>query len=137
MDQALTHWLDANSIHPNDTVFYNSDRETLVREALQNHEGELTPEGALNVITAPYTGRSPKDKYLLDDGNRADIWWGPINQPIDSIQFEELQQIITQYLSDRNSMWWTAESVLIPNFRRKFAWSRNMPGRPYLQRTFS
>ncbi len=59
MDQALTHWLDAKSIHPNDTVFYNSDRETLVREALQNHEGELTPEGALKcdyrTVHRPFT----------------------------------------------------------------------------------
>ena len=44
MDQALTHWLDTQSIHPNQSVFYNPDRETLVREALQNKEGEITPK---------------------------------------------------------------------------------------------
>ncbi len=44
MDQALTHWLDANSIHPNDTVFYNSDRETLVRELCKITKANSPPK---------------------------------------------------------------------------------------------
>ncbi|QRN83834.1 phosphoenolpyruvate carboxykinase (ATP) [Chloroflexota bacterium] len=119
MDQALTHWLDAKSIHPNETVLYNPDRETLVREALLNHEGELTPEGALNVITAPYTGRSPKDKYLLNDGKQGDIWWGPINQPVDASQFEELQQTITEYLSRRKLYVVDCRIGADPQFQKK------------------
>ena len=128
MDQALTHWLDTQSIHPNKSVLVNPDRETLVREALQNKEGELTPEGALNVITAPYTGRSPKDKYLLDDGKRDDIWWGPINQSVDPAQFNKLRQTITQYLSEHKLYVVDCRIGADPQFQKKirlvteFAW---------------
>ena len=119
MDQALTHWLDTQSIHPNQSVFYNPDRETLVREAFQNKEGEITPEGALNVITAPYTGRSPKDKYLLDDGKLGDIWWGPINQPVDPKQFNALAHAITQYLSERKLYIVDCRIGADPQFQKK------------------
>lgn len=119
MDQALTHWLDTLSICPNESVFYNPDRDTLVREALQNKEGELTPEGALNVITAPYTGRSPKDKYLLDDGKREDIWWGSINQPVYSDQFIALESMITKYLSTRKMYVVDCRIGADPQFQKK------------------
>jgi len=128
MDQALTHWLDTQSIHPNVSVLFNPDREILIREALQNKEGELTPEGALNVITAPYTGRSPKDKYLLDDGKRDDIWWGPNNQSVDADQFKKLRQTITQYLSNRKLYIVDCRIGADPQFQKKirlvteFAW---------------
>lgn len=99
MDQALTHWLDALSIHTDNLILYNPDRPTLVVEALAHGEGELTSEGALDVLTAPYTGRSPKDKYLLADANRSDIWWSAINQPVTQSQFQALKGEITAYLS--------------------------------------
>ena len=101
MDQALTHWLDALSIHSEKPLIYNPDRTALVRAAVQNGEGELSAEGALDVITAPYTGRSPKDKYLLADANRSDIWWGSINQPVTRSQFDNLQSRIAAYLSQQ------------------------------------
>jgi phosphoenolpyruvate carboxykinase (ATP) len=99
MDQALTHWLDALTIHTDCPILYNPDRPTLVKEALAHGEGELTSAGALDVITAPYTGRSPKDKYLLADANRSDIWWSDINQPVTPKQFQKLKGHISRYLS--------------------------------------
>ena len=101
MDQALTHWLDAHYLHSEKPIIYNPDRATLVMAAVRNGEGELSSEGALDVITAPYTGRSPRDKYLLADANRSDIWWGAINQPVTRSQFDALQSRIAAYLSQQ------------------------------------
>jgi len=139
MNQALTHWLDAHNIHPKESIFYNLDREELVREALQNKEGEITPEGALNVITAPYTGRSPKDKYLLDDGQRDDIWWGSINQPITPEQFSELKDLITHYLSERKIYVVDCRIGADPQFQKKirlvteYAWQALLAENLFIQ----
>ena len=139
MDQALTHWLDANAIHPTETIYYNPKPEDLVGEALQNQEGELTPEGALNVITAPYTGRSPKDKYLLDDAQRDNIWWGPINQPVTSDQFSKLRDIITQYLAERKIYVVDCRIGADPQFQKKirlvteYAWQALLANNLFIQ----
>jgi len=139
MDQALTHWLDANAIHPTETIYYNPKPEDLVGEALQNQEGELTLEGALNVITAPYTGRSPKDKYLLDDAQRDNIWWGPINQPVTSDQFSKLRDIITQYLTERKIYVVDCRIGADPQFQKKirlvteYAWQALLANNLFIQ----
>ena len=139
MDQALTHWLDALAIHPKVSISYNPTREELVGEALQNKEGEITPEGALNVITAPYTGRSPKDKYLLDDGQSEGIWWGPINQPVTPEQFSKLRDIITNYLSERKIYVVDCRIGADPQFQKKirlvteFAWQALLAENLFIQ----
>ena len=39
-------------------------------------KGQLTELGAVNVMTGVYTGRSPKDKYIVMDANSKDtVWW--------------------------------------------------------------
>ncbi len=101
MDQALTQWLDSLSIGSHQTIHYNPSRDDLVREALRHKEGSLTTEGALAVITAPFTGRSPKDKFLLADPNRQDIWWDDANQPVTEQQFSSCKQKIVSYLHNR------------------------------------
>ncbi|MCB2202978.1 phosphoenolpyruvate carboxykinase (ATP) [bacterium] len=101
MTQALTHWLDELGIHSQSTVIYNPTRDQLVAEALAHHEGSLTSTGALNVITEPYTGRSPKDKYLVADPGDKTIWWGDVNRPIALNNFNHLQSHIATYLSER------------------------------------
>jgi phosphoenolpyruvate carboxykinase (ATP) len=101
MVQALTHWLDELGIHSKSKVIYNPTRGRLVKDALARDEGTLSAAGALNVITEPYTGRSPKDKYLLADPLDKTIWWEDVNQPITPQDFSRLQGRITAYLSDR------------------------------------
>ncbi|MDY6873133.1 MAG: phosphoenolpyruvate carboxykinase (ATP), partial [Chloroflexota bacterium] len=101
MVQALTHWLDELGIHTQFKLRYNPTRDRLVKDALTQHEGTLTAAGALNVITEPYTGRSPKDKYLLADPRDETIWWDGVNQPISPRDFNRLQSRIAAHLNDR------------------------------------
>jgi phosphoenolpyruvate carboxykinase (ATP) len=101
MQQALTHWLEALGIVNQNQILHNPDKSRLVSEALRNNEGQLTSEGALGVITSPCTGRSPNDKYIVDDKNIPDLWWGDVNRPISLASFTNLQHRITAYLSNR------------------------------------
>ena len=62
-------------------VIYNPSYETLFAEETKSElggyeKGQLTELGAVNVMTGVYTGRSPKDKYIVFDENSKDtIWW--------------------------------------------------------------
>jgi len=58
------------------SVSYNDIAPVLVARALQGEEGELTADGAVSVRTGAFTGRSPKDKFIVRDELTADsVWW--------------------------------------------------------------
>ena len=71
-------------------VIYNPSYEFLYEEEnrpeLEGYEkGKLTELGAVNVMTGIYTGRSPKDKYLVVDDNSKDtVWWNSPSYPNDN-----------------------------------------------------
>lgn len=75
---------------------------SLVERALMNQEGELTDTGALSVQTGKYTGRSPKDKFIVDEPSvRNTIDWGPVNQPISQNTFKALYEKVLYYLQQK------------------------------------
>ncbi|NLN71140.1 MAG: phosphoenolpyruvate carboxykinase (ATP) [Chloroflexi bacterium] len=102
MLNTLTQWLEKLGIVHQGEIFLNPDKAQLVTHAILNREGQLTSDGALAVVTTPYTGRSPNDKYIVDDKRVADLWWGDVNRPVSREQFDNLQARITAYLSNRN-----------------------------------
>src|SRR5690606_27201265 len=60
----------------------------LVEHAIRRGEGELSRDGAFVARTAPHTGRSPNDKYVVREPSSADrIWWGSVNVPMEPAQF--------------------------------------------------
>jgi len=62
-------------------VLYNPSYEVLFNEETKEgltgfDKGQETELGAINVMTGVYTGRSPKDKFIVDDENSHDtVWW--------------------------------------------------------------
>ncbi len=83
------------------TVHANLTTATLVEAALRNGEGQLTDQGAFVAITSPHTGRSPKDKFVVDEpGSSGTIWWDQ-NARFDSEAFDRLHQDVKAYLSER------------------------------------
>ena len=62
-------------------VVYNPSYEQLFKDELDPNlegyeKGQLTELGAVNVMTGIYTGRSPKDKFIVMDENSKDtVWW--------------------------------------------------------------
>ncbi len=85
-----------------DNVAVNPGRPILVEEAVRRGEGRLTRTGALSVLTGKYTGRSPDDRFIVEDKITADrIAWGDVNRPISRRVFERLYNKVTRHLEDR------------------------------------
>ena len=79
-------------------VYRNLTVDELVDDIVANNEGIIGLRGAAMVDTGIYTGRSPKDKYIVDEpSSNSDIWWGPINKKISEETFNELYDQVTNF----------------------------------------
>jgi phosphoenolpyruvate carboxykinase (ATP) len=77
----------------------------LVERVLARKEAILTSTGAVCAETGKYTGRSPKDKYIVEEPETKDkIDWGPVNQPISSEVFDHLYHKMVNYLQDKEEV---------------------------------
>ncbi len=57
---------------------------------------------SFSVSTGLYTGRTPRDKYIVEEpGTKDTVWWGKINQPVDPERFDSLHQRMLAYLQGR------------------------------------
>jgi len=84
----------------------NLSSAELVERAVAGGEGRLASIGALVCLTGDRTGRSPKDKYLEDVSSIHDkIWWGKVNMPITSPNFDAALAIATDYLNQRPQLY--------------------------------
>ncbi|MFD2915666.1 phosphoenolpyruvate carboxykinase (ATP) [Psychroserpens luteus] len=94
--------LNALGINPRKEYFWNLPVSKLVEHTLQRKQGVLTSTGALACDTGEFTGRSPKDKYIVKDSVTEDsIWWGNVNHPFSTEDFDNLYNRVTAFLSDR------------------------------------
>ncbi|MFD1739253.1 phosphoenolpyruvate carboxykinase (ATP) [Bacillus salitolerans] len=86
-------------------IYTNLSVPGLVEKVLARHEGELTATGAVRATTGKYTGRSPKDKFIVEEESVKDkIAWGSINQPISVEVFDKLYNKVLQYLKDKDEL---------------------------------
>lgn len=91
-------WLNLGT----EKALYQLDMSQLIEESLKNGEGSLTSTGALAIDTGKFTGRSPKDRFIvLDDVTRDSVWWGDINIPFAPADFDLLQEKMCVYLDAR------------------------------------
>ncbi len=85
------------------TCHSNLDSNALVAKAILKNEGELTSNGALCVTTGHRTGRSPLDRYIVEESStKADIEWGKVNRCFDEEKFNRLWQRVSDYLSSQD-----------------------------------
>ncbi len=83
-------------------VHWNLTQAELIEEVLQNKEGQLTQTGALMCDTGTFTGRSPKDRFIVKDGKtKAAVWWGDVNIPFSEEKFDLLQSKMLHFLEDK------------------------------------
>ncbi len=107
----LINDLKTYGINTNCEILHNPSYDVLFTETtkddLQGFEkGYQTELGAVCVKTGQFTGRSPKDKYIVkDDVTRDTIWWSDQgkndNKPINNETWSHLKQLVTKQLSDK------------------------------------
>ena len=97
--------LSESGIDTDATVYWNLDNITLIDLAVERNEGYLTSEGALVTETGERTGRSPNDKFIVDEPTtNQDVNWGDVNISTDESVFNRLKGQVIDYLSQRDSL---------------------------------
>ena len=87
-----------SSVHEPRT-FTNLSAAELIEHALKNNEGYLADTGALCTATGSRTGRSPNDRYIVDEGSTRDaIDWGAVNKPISPEIFNALWEKLEDHV---------------------------------------
>jgi phosphoenolpyruvate carboxykinase (ATP) len=86
----------------NATTHYNLTSDELHDLTLEKNQGNESSLGAIAINTGEFTGRSPKDRFIVKDEVTSDkVWWGDINIPFNSEKFDKLYDKVTAYLSGK------------------------------------
>ena len=100
---ASRHGLSQQGLKPRGRMFWNLGVAALVEQSLARGEGQLAEGGALCVLTGQHTGRSPNDKFIVEEpASRENIWWGNVNRPMSQAHFERLHAKVIAYLQGRD-----------------------------------
>jgi phosphoenolpyruvate carboxykinase (ATP) len=90
--------LEDHGIHNINAAYWNLGAPQLIEHALQRREGTLAANGALVVRTGQFTGRSPKDKFIVrDETTDQHVQWGAVNQPMSEAQFDRIYARATAF----------------------------------------
>lgn len=84
-------------------IYRNLPVPILVEHALARGEGRMATNGALCVETGKYTGRSPKDKFIVEESSSwTNIDWNKLNVPISEEKFQQLYRRVLSYIQGRD-----------------------------------
>jgi phosphoenolpyruvate carboxykinase (ATP) len=90
--------LTAHGLRNINTAYWNLGTAQLLEHAVRRHEGLFASGGAYVVRTGQFTGRSPKDKFIVrDDVTESTVHWGPVNQPMPEANFDVLYSKMLAY----------------------------------------
>ena len=86
----------------NAQVHYQLPPDELQAITVEKNQGKETSNEVLAVNTGEFTGRSPKDRFIVkDDVTKDRVWWGDINIAFDSDKFQQLYDKVVDYLSEK------------------------------------
>jgi phosphoenolpyruvate carboxykinase (ATP) len=98
--------LSEHGIEASGSVYRNPTTALLYTHALLHGEGRLAEGGPLAVDTGAFTGRSPKDKFLVEEDSSQDrIWWGEVNQPLSEEHFGRLREKVASNLDSAGALY--------------------------------
>lgn len=122
--------------------FWNLTPAELVEDTILNGQGVLTDTGALAIETGEFTGRSPKDRFVVcDDNTENSVWWGDINIKFTPEKFDALYNRIKAYLNGRDVYVRDAFACADPQFTMnirvvtEFPWSNMFAYNMFLRPT--
>jgi phosphoenolpyruvate carboxykinase (ATP) len=85
------HGLEEQGFRNLNVAYWNLGTAQLLEHAIQRREGNLASGGSFVVRTGQFTGRSPKDKFIVrDETTDAQVNWGDVNQPLSEAHFDRL-----------------------------------------------
>jgi phosphoenolpyruvate carboxykinase (ATP) len=97
--------LEAQGLQPTGDVRWNLSGPVLIESAIRRSEGSLAQMGPFVAITAPHTGRSPNDKFVVKEaGSEKDVDWGKVNQPLAEAKFDALLRDVRAHLDQRDEL---------------------------------
>ena len=83
-----------------ENVVHNASPARLYQDSLLLDNGQITSTGGIASMSGVKTGRSPKDKRIVDQVSiRDDVWWGDINIPLESSSYDELRTQAVDFLN--------------------------------------
>ncbi|MGB1039832.1 MAG: phosphoenolpyruvate carboxykinase (ATP), partial [Flavobacteriales bacterium] len=121
-------------------AYWNLSPAELTQETLNLNQGVLSDTGALVINTGEFTGRSPKDRFIVCDENTENsVWWGDINIKFTPENFDKLHGKINNYLAGKNVYVRDAYACADPNYRlnlrvvTEFPWSNMFASNMFLR----
>jgi phosphoenolpyruvate carboxykinase (ATP) len=94
--------LEEHGIRTSEGIHWNLTTPRLYEAIVRKGEALLAHGGPVVVTTAPHTGRSPHDKFIIDDpGTHDSIWWGPVNNSLSPEKFAGIRQRLLHHLTDK------------------------------------
>ncbi|MFT6844483.1 MAG: phosphoenolpyruvate carboxykinase (ATP) [Flavobacteriales bacterium] len=85
-----------------DSAFWNLSPAELIEETIVLGQGVLNDTGALAIDTGEFTGRSPKDRFVVcDEKTENTVWWGDVNIKFSTEKFDKLYNRVQAYLANR------------------------------------
>ena len=110
--------LENHGIQNVNSVYWNLSTPMLYEEAIRRREGRMAHLGPLVVRTGHHTGRSPNDKFIVNEPSSVDkIWWGKVNRPMEPANFQTLYRRMLAYLQGRDLFVQDCYAGADPNYR--------------------
>ena len=101
-------------------TWQNLSPAELYEHAIARGEASIVATGALTAGTGQHTGRSPRDKFFVEEpGSAGKIWWFPGNQPISPESFDRLLQKSVDFISENDIYAQDVFACADPRFRLK------------------
>ena len=103
--RASTIGLGRQGLAPQGEVHWNLIAPELFQEAARRAEGEFADMGPFVAVTAPHTGRSPNDKFVVKEpSSEKDVDWGDVNQPMSPGKYRLLLSDLQNCLNDSTEL---------------------------------
>ncbi|MCB9202473.1 MAG: phosphoenolpyruvate carboxykinase (ATP) [Flavobacteriales bacterium] len=85
-----------------ENIQWQLSKDQLTQETIDKKMGTIADSGTLAINTGKFTGRSPQDRFIVKDAiTENDVWWGKINIPFASEDFDKLYDKVVDYLGDK------------------------------------
>ncbi len=117
---ASDYGLDKEGVRLTAAQHWNLTAPLLYEHAIRRHEGEVAAGGAFVARTGKFTGRTPRDKYFVEEASsKNDIWWGGFNKPVSETVFERMLERVRAYFQGKELFVQDLHGGADPHYRLK------------------